>query len=481
MFKSLQARLMLSYLLIILVCLALVGLAAWVLLRGYQRSLIFSRLNDRTVLAARLAGELLRRGASPQIVVGRLTDQISRGGELRLSACLLEQGGGVVASSNDRICLPPFPVPAGPTRGEWQMAGGERLLYVAEPVPRDTEGNPQGASYVLVLAEPFPVVPVVRTALRDLLSRIVWAGAIALALSVIVAALIAYSIARPLDRIAEAAEEIAAGNYDQQLNISAPSEVTRLATSFNSMARQVKATLQSQRDFVANVSHDLKTPLTSIQGFSQALLDGTARDQAARKRAATVIHKEAGRMRRLVDDLLDLARLEAGHLTLAREPVDIREVLRVCVDRFGPQSRHSGVTLELEVPATLPPVLGDADRLGQVVGNLVDNALKHAGSESEAGRVVLRAKQQDGLVICSVTDNGPGIPAQDLPRIFERFYQVDKSRARREDASPPGIRSSAGLGLAITQEIVRAHGGQIGAESVEGLGTRFTVELPIQD
>jgi len=121
---------------------------------------------------------------------------------------------------------------------------------------------------------------------------------------------------------------------------------------------------------------------------------------------------------------------------------------------------------------SLPQVVGDADRLGQVFGNLIDNALKHTAGGSERGRVVLRGEQSDGAVICSVTDNGTGIPSEDLPRIFERFYQVDKSRVRRQ--------SGAGLGLAIAHEIVHAHGGVIKVESVEGLGTRFTVELPVR-
>jgi signal transduction histidine kinase len=309
-----------------------------------------------------------------------------------------------------------------------------------------------------------------RLLLGDLFPRLVWAGVIALALSVVVAASIAYSISRPLGQIARAAEEVAAGNYDHQLDIQVPVEVSRLATSFSSMARQVQATLQSQQELVANVSHELKTPLTSIQGFSQALLDGTASDPPARERAVTIIHAEAGRMHRRVDDLLDLARLESGQVALAREPVDIVEVLEGCVALLGPQSEQMGSTLLLESAPTLPLVGGDADRLGQVFANLVDNALKHARTVEGGGRVVIQAEPRDQSVICSVTDNGPGIPSQDLPRIFERFYQVDKSRVRRE--------GGAGLGLAIGREIVEAHGGRIYAESVEGLGTRLTVELP---
>jgi signal transduction histidine kinase len=476
-FKSLQARLTWSYVIIIVVCLALVGLAAMLLLRGYQRNLLYSRLTDRVSLAAGLTSQMLRRGASPQEAMERLARQLNRANGPAISVYLLDLSGETVAGSDDRLdhlalaqltgqsARPQSP----PVRGEQRLAAGGRLLYVAEAVRPPIGEAPREATHILVLGEFYRPL---RLALGDLFPRLIWAGAIALALSVVVAAFMAYSIARPLDRIARAAEEVAAGNYDQELDIEVPVEVARLATSFNSMARQVQAALQSQQDLVANVSHELKTPLTSIQGFSQALLDGTATDPPARERAATVIHTEAGRMRRLVDDLLDLARLESGQVTLARESVDMVDLLRGCAARLGPQSEQVGSRLLLDLPPTLPPVVGDADRLGQVFVNLVDNALKHVQDMAGGGSVVIQAMQKDHLVVCSVTDNGPGIPSQDLPRVFERFYQVDKSRVRRG--------GGAGLGLAIALEIIEAHGGCIGAESVEGLGTRFTVELPAQ-
>ncbi len=472
MFKGLQARLTLSYLVVIVVCLALVGLAAWVLLRGYQKNLAWSRLNDQSLFVGVRVSELLARGQSPQEAIRHVAQSGKERTESFPLLYLLDAQGTVIAGSDDRLngqrfeqlALRQVPTPSWPVRDERRLAADGRLLFIARPLTSPGEPKP---GRVLVLAQPFQAV---RGALGDLLPRLAWAGAVALALSVVVAGLMAYSVARPLERIAQAAEEIAAGGYDQELDISAPAEVARLATSFNSMARRVEATLQSQRDFVANVSHDLKTPLTSIQGFSQALMDGTARDEEARQRAAGIIHEEAGRMRRLVADLLDLAQLEAGQVALAREPVDVRKVLQTCADRFALQSERSEVSLELDAPAELPAVMGDADRLGQVFGNLVDNALKHA-AQTGGGHVTLSAESRDGRVLCSVTDNGPGIPAEELPRIFERFYQVDKSRSRRG--------SGSGLGLAIVQEIVRAHGGQVRAESVEGLGTRFTVELPV--
>ena len=477
MFKSLRSRLILSYIVVIGVVLVLVSLVALLLLRSYQKDQALNRLADRATLATRLTAEALQRGMVPRQAVERLAQPLNSDDGEQTRIYLLTRAGRPVASSSDTLEQRRFdaldareiPLPPRALRGEWRTAEGEHLLYVAQlvPAPEGTDARP--AHIMLLVQSFFPL----RLALGQLLPRMAWAGGIALAVSLLLAGLIAYSIARPLDRIARAAEGIAAGNYDHQLDITAPSEVARLAGSFNTMARQVKASLDSQRDLVANVSHELKTPLTSIQGFSLALLDGTAADDVGRERAASIIHEEAGRMRRLVDELLDLARLEGGEVALARRPVDVGQLLDDIRDRFAPQSEQWGVTLEVETLPELPPVPGDVDRLSQVFGNLVDNALKHTRS-IEGGRVTLSAELRDGRVVLSVMDNGPGIPVQDLPRIFERFYQVDKSRVRvRKEGG-------AGLGLAIAREIVQAHGGTISVESVEGLGTKFRIELPVE-
>jgi signal transduction histidine kinase len=242
------------------------------------------------------------------------------------------------------------------------------------------------------------------------------------------------------------------------------------------MTQEVKASRQAQRDFVANVSHELKTPLTSIQGFSQAILDGTARNGEAQRHAAQIVNDEAERMTRLVNELLDLAKLDAGQIVMAQEPVDMGRLLRGCVEKLIPQAEKVGVELKLDL-GTLPPLSGDNDRLAQVFTNLIDNALKHT---PQGGRVTVAAREVIGPPVhkgakavprieVSVADTGSGIPPEDLSRIFERFYQVDKSRRRKR---------GAGLGLAIAKEIVQAHGGQIKAESVVGVGTKFTVMLP---
>ena len=300
----------------------------------------------------------------------------------------------------------------------------------------------------------------------NLLLPLLRAGMVALVISVLLAWLVARSVARPLRRVAATATAIAQGDLTERAPVSGPQEVQDMAQAFNRMAEQVTSTQQAQRDFVANVSHELKTPLTAIQGFSQAILDGTAADADGIARAAEIINQEAQRMQRMVNDLLHLARFDAGQMVLAHDQVEIGQLLRGCVERMAPQAQGAGVSVTLDVAEGLFGT-GDGDRLAQVMDNLLDNAVTHT---PEGGRVTVTGRRAAAEIEVTVSDTGAGIPAESLSRVFERFYQVDKSRQRGR---------GAGLGLAITKEIIEAHSGTIIAESVMGLGTKFTVRLPL--
>jgi signal transduction histidine kinase len=250
-----------------------------------------------------------------------------------------------------------------------------------------------------------------------------------------------------------------------------PHEVQDLTRAFNSMIERVHSSQQSQRDFVANVSHELKTPLTSIQGFAQAILDDTADTPEARKQAAQIIYNESARMHRMALDLLDLARLEAGTADLKMSTVDVGVLLRSIVEKFSPQATKAGVDLRLDISDNLPVLVADGDRLAQVFTNLVDNALKFTPVH---GQVTLSAKKAGAELELSVADSGVGVESEALSRLFDRFYQVDASRSRAG-----GEGHGAGLGLAIVKEIVQAHGGKIGVRSQVGHGTTFTIQLPL--
>ncbi|MBI3162815.1 MAG: hypothetical protein HYZ23_09905, partial [Chloroflexi bacterium] len=225
----------------------------------------------------------------------------------------------------------------------------------------------------------------------------------------------------------------------------------------------------SQREFVANVSHELKTPLTSIQGFAQAMLDGTADTDESRQKAAQVIYDESGRMHRMVLDLLDLARLDSGTADITMAGVNVTGLLNAIAEKFTPQLQKADVIIQVDAPANLPSITADGDRLAQVFTNLVDNALKFTPRD---GMIRLQASVANGEMQITVSDTGAGIPPQALAHIFDRFYQADPARKGGET-------HGAGLGLAIAREIVQAHGGRINVRSRLGEGTSFDVFLPL--
>lgn len=221
-----------------------------------------------------------------------------------------------------------------------------------------------------------------------------------------------------------------------------------------------------RRELTANVSHELRTPLTSIKGFTETLLDGAMREEDTCRRFLTIINSEADRLVKLVDDLLDLSRLESKRATLDLRPVDVGALVAHAVDKLQPLARTGGLTLDLH---SLPGVwvTADRDRLEQVLTNLIDNALKYTPA---GGRVQVSVTLDDGDVAVAVSDTGRGIRPEDVPHVFERFYRADRSRTRGSGGT--------GLGLAIAKHIVEAHGGRIGVRSQMDEGTTFTFTLP---
>jgi two-component system OmpR family sensor kinase len=319
----------------------------------------------------------------------------------------------------------------------------------------------------LLVAIQRPAVPLLTILSDELMIPVFGAAIVALIISLLVAFWLARWIGGPLQQVVVASRKMPAAEA-KPIVPQGPYEVRELARAFNAMNTRVQTSQKSQREFVANVSHELKTPLTSVQGFAQAILDGTANTPEAQKQAAQVIYDESSRMHRMVLDLLDLARLDAGTIDLERTTVDLTALLNSIAEKFAPQARAANVTITVEATA-LPVITGDGDRLAQVFSNLVDNALKFTPA---SGRITLRATQTVAGVQVEVTDTGTGIPTGALAQIFDRFYQADLSR-------PGGEHHGAGLGLAIVKEIVGAHGGKISVHSVPGAGSTFTITLPL--
>ncbi|MDQ1373594.1 MAG: two-component system, OmpR family, sensor kinase [Actinomycetota bacterium] len=287
-------------------------------------------------------------------------------------------------------------------------------------------------------------------------------GAASLAAAALVAGWLARRITRPLEDAEVATRRIAAGDLSAAVPVtnSTEPEVASLARSINTMAASLARAQGLERQFLMSVSHDLRTPLTSIRGFAEAITDGTATDPA---RAARVIASESRRLERLVGDLLDLAKLDARRFSFDVRPVDVCEVVADTTEGFERAASEAGVALAVSVPGHALVASVDPDRLAQVVANLVENALKFA-----ATRIDVTVQAAGDGVLVAVADDGPGIPVDDLPHVFERLYQSTRTPARQ---------LGSGLGLAIVAELVVAMGGRVDAGPGPDGGTRFAVEL----
>lgn len=455
MFTSLRSRLWLSYALLIVTALGVMAVAfSFYLWRNpllYRQTL--TRLRTVESAIVKRQGDLFGRSLS--VAMGRASDAF----DMRI--LLFEKNGRLLGDTD-----PDQPAIDLPRR---------KAFNREVPTVRDTSGKvwlftrrSLDDGTILLVATPRPRVPLLNILRDELLPILVQGGGMALLLSLVMAFGVARWVADPLQRL------VAASQYEpvaeaKPVSERGPREVRELTRAFNDMIARVRSSHISQRNFVANVSHELKTPLTSVQGFAQAILDGTADTPEEQKQAAEVIFSESGRMHRMVLDLLDLARLDAGTADLKMAPVDMRVLLDSIVEKFSLQAQKDEIKLAVDLPRELPTPVADGDRLAQVFTNLVDNALRHTPA---GGQVTLQVQANQIEVEIRVIDTGSGIPADATPHIFERFYQVDVSRSG-------GEKHGAGLGLAIVQEIVIAHSGRITVRSQEGTGTTFSVHLPL--
>jgi two-component system phosphate regulon sensor histidine kinase PhoR len=296
--------------------------------------------------------------------------------------------------------------------------------------------------------------------------RLSFSAALAVSVALALAFLVSRVASRPLRTMTESASRIARGDYDIAVSSTSPDEFGMLSASLVSLAAQLRQHETIRRDFIANVSHELRTPVTAIQGYAETLLAGST-DAATSRGFAEIIHRNAERIGRLVEDLLHLSALEARRGDLApRERVELRPIAEHVVLTLNKQLSDRRATIELDI-ATDAAAIGDPAAVEQVTLNLVDNALKYG---RRGGVVRLACHRAAGRIELSVSDDGPGIEAAHLPRLFERFYRVDAGRTR--------ALGGTGLGLAIVKHLVESMGGTIAVESEVGRGTRFCVVLP---
>jgi signal transduction histidine kinase len=293
------------------------------------------------------------------------------------------------------------------------------------------------------------------------------AGALSAGVSLVVARWFARGLTQPLRDMAGATRRMEVGDYSVRVHTNSRDEVGQLAVAFNRMSAELENLESSRRDLVANVSHELKTPIAAIRAHLENLADGV---ESPNPQTLQVMLAQTERLGRLVEQLLDLSKLESGEVPLHRERVALAPIVSQVVSEIMVARAGRRVAIEPDVDPDVPPVDADAERLHQVLFNLIDNAVRFT---PDGGEVRVRAHRHNGSVAVAVADTGTGIPSEHLPRLFERFYRVDSARARGDGGT--------GIGLAIARSVVEAHGGHIKAESEPGKGSTFTFDLPVAE
>jgi len=441
--RSLLVRVTISHLLVSLGALGLLALLSPYFFRTSYAHSEVRRVNAAVTGLSRAATGLLKRdSASPALNTLVRNSANVLGGEVFI---VRATDGAVLATSGRH---------AGPI--------SDKHLELSRPVAENT---------FLVVRLPLTGLNYMMRAQRA--ATLVTAGLAAL-LAIALAVTVSRAISSPLVAMSQAAERLADEDFSARVEERGPEEVVSLARSLNHMAGALEVAFNDmqrldllRREFVGNASHELRAPLTNIRGFLDAILDGTATSPQEQTQCLQTASSEARRMTRIVEELLQLSRLQAGVLEFDFAPQDLREIAESIGETFAPRLRDREVSLEIRAGA-LPEVAVDGDKIAQVLVNLLDNALRYS---PVGGTITVTLQAEPGRVRVAVADEGPGIPVKDLPEIWERFHKVDPARPRTQ----PG----AGLGLAIAREIITRHGGDVFAGNREERGAEIGFWLPL--
>ncbi len=348
---------------------------------------------------------------------------------------------------------------------------GDAYIHVGQPVPAQllaqgmpVELNSERIGTLLEFTAPPPRKPEDELYLKRTNQALLLAAGGVSVFALLLGVLSSRTLTCSLRELTAATQSMAQGNLEQTVPVRSKDELGQLAASFNRMSADLARANTLRRQMTADIAHDLRTPLTVIKGYTEALRDG---DLPATQATFETMYQEAQHLSGLIDDLRTLSLAEAGELTLDRRPSSPFELLFQAQAAYLPQAQEAGVTLRIEADNALPEIHIDPERIARVLGNLIINALRYTG---EGGRITLQARAHPNGALLNVADTGSGIPPEELPYIFERFY--------RGDAARQADNGESGLGLAIAKSLVEAHGGDIAVTSAVGQGTTFEIFLP---
>ncbi|MEP6695074.1 MAG: HAMP domain-containing sensor histidine kinase [Chloroflexota bacterium] len=460
--RSIASRLFLSYLAIVAIGLLVAGLAIGGLLFKYENDVTRIRLQELAAPFQTAIQTAVRNGTQPREAIAEVIEQaqaanarvliVSPGTNLQPNNAQRR----VLIDSGNTLQNTKFPLADSAGIGEFTDQNGEAWIFVQQLLRTSALGA--GGQGFIVVARPRAVYADV---VRALLAALVIAGIIAAGFALVVAGLLARTITSPLRKL-NAGVRAFASDHEARVPLGGPTEVRQLGGAFNEMAGEIQRARASEQSFLADISHELRTPLTSIHGFAQAIAEGEARGEGV-ERAAEIIQRESRRLVRMVEGLLQVAKLEAGVQRLAHDTVPASELLDGAVAALDVQAKGAGVSFLVQAEPLA--VVGDADRLSQLFINVLDNAVKHS---PRGATVRVIGAREHGEVVVRVRDEGSGLLPGTERELFGRFWRGDNAT----------FRDGAGLGLAIAQAIAQAHGGSIDARNRPDGGAEFAIHLP---
>jgi signal transduction histidine kinase len=337
-------------------------------------------------------------------------------------------------------------------------SSNERYLAIGKPVQRNSEFR--GAIFVYASMSDMYV------SLERFQDILLLAGIGALLIALGITFIVSKKLASPLLDMEEATRKLSSGDYETRLNVHSKDEIGFLARAINNLSMEIKSVRDNRREFFANISHELKTPITYLEGYANVLKNDLVSSREERDQYLDIIEKEAKRLSNLIDDLFELAKMEEGKIELDLQEIDLKDLIKHVSAKSMIKVKEKGLFLKFMNGDEVPSVLGDGLRLEQIMTNLIENAIRY----TEKGSITISLSTVRDVVKVKIKDTGPGIPKEDIPYLFERFYRVEKSRSRNHGGT--------GLGLAIVKNLVELQGGTITVCSELGVGTTFELSLP---
>ena len=476
MTKSIYTKMVAIIIVLILALMAVVGAFLMRGVRNFYINEFYAQMQE-AFSGAVMAGDLRAAADEPEAAVRMAGILRANSGQLGINSgtrnyYILDGATGAYITGSDPAAGPKLAI----TRNILTAIDGSEgyasnssddYMDVALPI-RGASG-----SYIIYIIDNKETVTSLNA---EIFSIIIEAMAIGLLIAILLGLLLAKTMVTPIQSLTKAAEKVASGDFSESVENDARDEIGVLSRTFNDMAGQLERNIedlqnaeQMRKEFVANVSHELRTPVTSIRSYAETLCDaGSTMDAATEQRFLEVIVRESDRMTKIVQDLLTLSRFDAGSIAFDFQKFSFEKSVQDVYNAQLLEAQKHGHNFGLQFESELPEIVGDRARIEQVLINMLSNAIKYT---PDGGRIRMTAGTKGDKVWCTVRDNGIGIPKQDIDRVFERFYRVDKARSRESGGT--------GLGLSIAYEIVQRHDGEMTLHSQKGKGTAITVTLPI--